>query len=85
MKNRTHRYVPLDPYIKYSLFSGRNITHANFGIVYNILRKEVVIPAGKGRRSLPPAAAQRRAVEVLGLLQKQQGVPTWFQRYDPVT
>ena len=43
------------------------------------------MPAGKGRRSLPPAAAQRRAVEVLGLLQKQQGVPTWFQRYDPVT
>tara|TARA_B100001750_G_C15463358_1_gene575623 strand:- start:170 stop:865 length:696 start_codon:yes stop_codon:yes gene_type:complete len=43
------------------------------------------MPAGKGRRSLPPAAAQRRAVEVLALLQKQQGVPTWFQRYDPVT
>ena len=43
------------------------------------------MPAGKGRRSLPPAAAQRRAVEVLELLQKQQGAPTWFQRYDPVT
>ena len=43
------------------------------------------MPAGKGRRSLPPAAARRRAVEVLELLQKQQGAPTWFQRYDPVT
>ena len=43
------------------------------------------MPAGKERRSLPPAAARRRAVEVLELLQKQQGAPTWFQRYDPVT
>ena len=43
------------------------------------------MPAGKGHRSLPPTAAKRRAVEVLELLQKQQGVPTWFQRYDPVT
>jgi len=40
---------------------------------------------GEERRSLPPAAAQMRAVEVLGLLQKQQGVPKWFQRYDPIT
>ena len=43
------------------------------------------MPARKERRSLPPAAARRRAAEVLELLQKQQGVPTWFQRYDPVT
>ena len=43
------------------------------------------MPAGKQRRSLPPAAAQKRAVEVLELLRKQQGTPTWFQRYDPVT
>lgn len=40
---------------------------------------------GKERRPRRPAVARKRAVEVLGLLQQQQGVPVWYQRYDPIT
>ena len=40
---------------------------------------------GKERRPRRPTGVRKRAVEVLGLLQQQQGVPVWYQRYDPIT
>ena len=43
------------------------------------------MPTGKERRPRRPTSAKKRAVEVLELLQQQQGVPVWYQRYDPIT
>lgn len=37
------------------------------------------------RRPRRPTSPKRRAAEVLKLLQQQQGVPVWYQRYDPTT
>ena len=43
------------------------------------------MPTGKERPLHRPTEAKKRASQVLELLQEQQGVPVWYQRYDPIT
>ena len=43
------------------------------------------MPVTKERKPKSPTSPKKRAAEVLELLQQQQGVPVWYQRYDPTT